>query len=140
LNGTVFEVDATLVGETVTLRFDPAVPASRGIQVCKDNAFVGIAKPVDAYANCFVRRNRPSRNIDLLPGTAPTNSATAATAPSRAAPVAPSRLHLHALLKLSAPPLANAPSTLGSAQDRTHGVNTPATDTRLTPDEQSTNH
>lgn len=64
LNGTVFEVDALLVGETVTLRFDPTAPAARGIEVWHNNKFVGPAKPVDAYANCFVRRNRPTRNLD----------------------------------------------------------------------------
>jgi len=72
LNGTVFEVDAALVNETVTLRFDPAAPASRGIEVWHNDAFVARAKPVDAYANCFVRRNRPSSTLDAAhaqPGT-----------------------------------------------------------------------
>ena len=63
LNGTVFEVDAALVGETVTLRFDPAAPASRGVEVWHQNRFIARATPVDAYANCFVRRNRPSRTL-----------------------------------------------------------------------------
>ena len=64
LNGTVFEVDATLVGETVTLRFDPAAPPSRGIEVWHKDQFVARANPLDAYANCFVRRNRPSHILD----------------------------------------------------------------------------
>jgi transposase InsO family protein len=63
LNGTVFEVDAALVGETVTLRFDPAVPASRGVEVWHQNQFIARATPLDAYANCFVRRHRPSRTL-----------------------------------------------------------------------------
>jgi len=63
LNGTVFEVDATLVGETVTLRFDPAAPASRGLEVWHQERFIARALPVDAYANCFVRRNRPARTL-----------------------------------------------------------------------------
>jgi len=64
LNGTLFEVDAALVGHTVILRYDPAVPASRGIEVCHDGRFLARAMPLDAYANCFVRRNRPTHNLD----------------------------------------------------------------------------
>jgi putative transposase len=64
LNGTLFEVDATLVGETVTLRFDPAAPPSRGIEVWHQDRFIARANPLDAYANCFVRRNRPSHNLE----------------------------------------------------------------------------
>ena len=64
LNGTVFEVDAALVGETVTLRFDPAAPTSRGVEVWHQDKFVARALPLDAYANCFVRRNRPSRTLE----------------------------------------------------------------------------
>ena len=64
LNGTVFEVDAALVGETVTLRFDPAAPPARGVEVWHQDKFIARATPLDAYANCFVRRNRPSRTLD----------------------------------------------------------------------------
>ncbi len=64
LNGTVFEVDALLVGQTITLRFDPAAPPARGIEVWHNGKFVAPAKPVDAYANCFVRRNPLSNNLD----------------------------------------------------------------------------
>ena len=61
LNGTAYEVDASLVGETVTLRFDPTLPG-RAIQV----SFGGkqwTAKVVDAYGNCFVKRDRPSQKL-----------------------------------------------------------------------------
>ena len=64
LNGTVFEVEAALIGETVTLRFDPAAPASRGIEVWHQERFIARAQPLDAYANCFVRRNRPARTLE----------------------------------------------------------------------------
>jgi putative transposase len=69
LNGTLFEVDAALIGHTVTLRFDPSAPPARGVEVWHDEKFVARATPLDAYANCFVRRHRPTRNID--PDTAP---------------------------------------------------------------------
>ncbi len=64
LNGTLFEVDAALIGQSVTLRYDPGAPASRGVELWHEGAFVGRATALDAYANCFVRRHRPSQSID----------------------------------------------------------------------------
>ena len=60
LRGVVYEVDASLVGETVTLRYDPA-RATRGITVLFRDRVIDIAKPVDAYANCFVRRDHGTK-------------------------------------------------------------------------------
>ena len=78
LNGTLFEVDAALVGQTVTLRYDPAVPASRGVEVWHQQRFIEQATVLDAYANCFVRRNRPTQIIDPdAPPAAPRNSGLA---------------------------------------------------------------
>lgn len=57
LDGVLFEVDATLVGETVLLRYDTS-RKSKAVQVWHRGERVQIAKPVDAYANCFVRRDR----------------------------------------------------------------------------------
>jgi transposase InsO family protein len=72
LNGTLFEVDAALVGQTVTLRHDPSAPASRGIEVWHEGRFVERARALDAYANCFVRRNRPTQGIEAdTPAPAP---------------------------------------------------------------------
>ena len=64
LSGTLFELDAALVGHTVTLRYDPSAPASRGIEVWHEGRFVERARPLDAYANCFVRRHRPTQGIE----------------------------------------------------------------------------
>ena len=64
LNGVVYEVDAILVGEKVTLRYDPAAPTGRAIQVWYDGKAIELAKPVQTYANCFVKRNRPSSNLE----------------------------------------------------------------------------
>ena len=78
LNGTLFEVDPALIGQTVTLRYDPSVPTSRGIEVWHQERFVERAKVLDAYANCFVRRNRPTQIIDPdAPPAAPCNSGLA---------------------------------------------------------------
>ena len=60
LDGTVYEVDAVLVGQTVTLRHDPGAPPGRPVQVWHQDEPRGLAKPVDLYANCFVKRQRPS--------------------------------------------------------------------------------
>ena len=64
LNGVVYEVDAALVGEKVILRFDPAAPPGRPIEVWHEGRQLPDATPVDAYANCFVKRNRPSWNLE----------------------------------------------------------------------------
>mgnify|MGYP001256693959 CR=1 FL=1 len=78
LNGTLFEADAALVGQIVTLRYDPALPASRGIEIWHDGRCVGRATPLDAYANCFVRRSRPTQNLDPdAPPAAPRSSGLA---------------------------------------------------------------
>ena len=63
LNGVVYEVDAALVGEKVTLRFDPSAPPQRPIEVWHEARRLPDATPLDAYANCFVKRDRPSRNL-----------------------------------------------------------------------------
>jgi transposase InsO family protein len=63
LNGMAYEVDASLVGETVTLRYNPA-NQGKVIKVCYNGQFVEEARLVDVYANCFVKRNRPSNDIE----------------------------------------------------------------------------
>lgn len=63
LNGMVYEIDASMVGETVTLRYNPA-DQGKIIEVCHNNNFIQEAKLVDTYANCFVKRDRPSSTIE----------------------------------------------------------------------------
>ena len=63
LNGVVYEVDAALVGEKVMVRFDPAAPPGRPIEVWHEQRRLPDATPLDAYANCFVKRHHPSRNL-----------------------------------------------------------------------------
>jgi putative transposase len=63
LHGMVYEIDASLVGETVTLRYNPA-EQGQTIEVYHNNQFVQEAKLVDTYANCFVKRDRPSSTIE----------------------------------------------------------------------------
>jgi len=56
LDGVVYEVDASVVGEKVTLRFDPA---RRGapVDVWHGGKKIEQARVVDINANCFVKRN-----------------------------------------------------------------------------------
>jgi putative transposase len=78
LDGVVYEVDAALVGETVVLRYDPSAPAGRPVEVCHQDRFIGPARVVDLYANCFVRRQRPSRTLcSDTPSPQPASSALA---------------------------------------------------------------
>ncbi len=65
LHGVVYEVDAALVGEKVTLRYDPSAPTGRAIQVWHEGKAIELAKPVQTYANCFVKRHRPSSTLDV---------------------------------------------------------------------------
>ena len=54
LHGRLYEVDAILVGQSITLRYDPQAPASRPLQVVHDGRPVGQATRLDAYANTAV--------------------------------------------------------------------------------------
>lgn len=83
LNGHLYEVDAVLVGETVTLRYDPAVPPTRALAVVHQGQPAGQATPLDAYANTTVRRNRPSWRLetDTPPPEPPPSRLTLGTFP-----------------------------------------------------------
>jgi type II secretory pathway predicted ATPase ExeA len=66
LDGVAFEVDAALVGERVTLRFDPArKPDKRAVEVWHQGRRIEIARRVDALANCFVKRNATTRDLEF---------------------------------------------------------------------------
>jgi len=64
LNGRVYEVDTVLVGEKITLRYDPAAPPSRPLDVVHDGKPAGKATALDAYANTAVRRTYPAKEIE----------------------------------------------------------------------------
>jgi transposase InsO family protein len=76
LGGIVYEVDASVVGETVTLRFDPS-RRGRPVDVYFKGRKIEQAKRVDLYANCFVRRDhatkalQPDRRLDEPPAGLP---------------------------------------------------------------------
>jgi hypothetical protein len=70
LNGLVYEVDASLVGQVVCLRFEPSAQ-QRGVQVWHEGKKVQDAKLVDVYANCFVRRDKGSHASSNAAAEAP---------------------------------------------------------------------
>lgn len=63
LDGIVYEVDAALVGEIVTVRFDPDKKGAP-VDIWHAGRKVQSARVVDAYANCFVKRNNQTRALD----------------------------------------------------------------------------
>ncbi len=75
LLGTLYEVDAALVGENILLLHDPSVPRSRPIPVLHAGRQAGQATLLDAYANTRVKRtratNRPDQAVDPAPAPQP---------------------------------------------------------------------
>ncbi len=69
LHGRLYEADAVLVGQSVTLRYDPEAPPSRPLEVVHDAKPAGTATRLDAYANTAVKRHRPSWQLQCA--TAP---------------------------------------------------------------------
>lgn len=66
LDGVAFEVDAALVGDYVVLRYDPAKMAGkRTVEVWHQGKRIEIARRVDVLANCFVKRNNITRQLQI---------------------------------------------------------------------------
>lgn len=63
LDGVVYEVSAALVGEMVTVRFDPSKKGAP-VDIWLAGKKIETARVVDAYANCFVKRNNDTRALD----------------------------------------------------------------------------
>jgi putative transposase len=64
LNGVLYEVDSTLIGERIRLRYDPVLPPKRRrVEVFLDGRSRGEARIVDAYTNTRVRRANNSEHL-----------------------------------------------------------------------------
>lgn len=76
LDGVAYEVDATLVGETVVLRYDPSRPREqRAVQIWHRGKQIQVARRVDVYANCFVKRNHATKALQpSKPADSPQNT------------------------------------------------------------------
>ena len=64
LNGVLYEVPSSLIGQRITLRYDPRVPAQRRrLTVFVDQTECGTARIVDSYANTKVRRTNLHKDL-----------------------------------------------------------------------------
>ena len=92
LDGVLFELPSTLIGERVVLRYDPVLPPSnRRLFVHHGGRHVGEARLVDSYANARVRR----ADLRLDPAGDDDNDAAGATAPR---PGMANSAHVHPVL------------------------------------------
>lgn len=63
LSGTLYEVDAALIGRKVTLRFEPGAPQG-ALQVYDNLKRAGDARPLDVHLNAYLPRVRGVRFSD----------------------------------------------------------------------------
>jgi len=76
LDGVAYEVDAALIGRSVTLRFDASrKPRERTVEVLYEDKHVQHVRPLDTYANCFVKRHN-SHGETVVEGPAPAPAPT----------------------------------------------------------------
>jgi transposase InsO family protein len=61
LEGILYEAPAHLVGRQVEIRFNPK--DKREVKIYFEGKLEGIAKPADAYQNCFVKRDDDSKQL-----------------------------------------------------------------------------
>ena len=65
LDGVLYELPSTLIGERVMLRYDALVPHERRrLTILVDGKNCGTARKVDSYANTRVRRSDMNKDID----------------------------------------------------------------------------
>jgi putative transposase len=62
LHGTVYEVDASVVGESVIIRHDPAKPGAP-VDIYLNDKKIQTAKVVDVFANCRVKRDHSTKAL-----------------------------------------------------------------------------
>ncbi len=64
LDGVLYEVPSSLIGERISLRYDPSVSADRRrLTVLLDHTECGTARIVDSYANTKVRRTNLHKDL-----------------------------------------------------------------------------
>jgi transposase InsO family protein len=68
LDGVLYEVPSTLIGERITLRYDAFVPHERRrLTILLDGNNCGTACKVDSYANTRVRRSDLNKDLEAQP-------------------------------------------------------------------------
>jgi len=77
LDGALFEVPSDLIGERISLRYDPhRPPQHRRLQILRGRKCIGEARLVDSYANTQVKRTDLAGQLEISPPT-PEDSAPA---------------------------------------------------------------
>jgi len=78
VEGALFEVPSTLIGERITVHYDPHLsPQQRRPQIVHDGHSLGEARLVDSYANAQVRRGGLQQEVQLSDAQCPTSEALA---------------------------------------------------------------
>ena len=87
LDGVLYEVPSTLIGERIILRYDPFLPHERRrLTILLDGTDCGAARKVDSYANTKVRRSELHKDFAAHPEVASqTDQPSSATDSSLAA-------------------------------------------------------
>lgn len=68
LDGVLYEVPSTLIGERIVLRYDPFIPHERRrLTILLDGKECGTARKVDSYANTKVRRSELHKDCASQP-------------------------------------------------------------------------
>jgi len=76
VEGALFEVPSTLIGERITVHYDPHLgPQRRRLQIVHDGHRLGEARLVDSYANARVRRGGLQQEVQLSDAPGPTSEA-----------------------------------------------------------------
>ena len=70
LDGALFEVPSDLIGERISLRYDPhRPPRHRRLQILRGGQCIGEARLVDSYANTKVKRTDLAGQLEFCPPT-----------------------------------------------------------------------
>jgi putative transposase len=81
LDGVLFEVPSSLIGQRIKLRYDPNIPVERRrLLIYQEGAVVDEARLVDSYANARVRRGDLQRSIQITEENQPPESQRSAPA------------------------------------------------------------
>jgi len=72
LDGVLYEVPSTLIGERVLLRYDPSLPHEhRRLRIFLQGTECGMARKVDSYANTKVRRTDLHKDLSVETQSSP---------------------------------------------------------------------
>jgi len=95
LDGVLYEVPSTLIGERIVLRYDPFVPHERRrLTILLDSKECGTARKVDTYANTKVRRSELHKDSAAQPEVESETDQSGDTLSATGSSLAASRIEL----------------------------------------------